>query len=183
MGERSDAPAGILSLPQGGGSQAGIGATFSADPFTGTGNIGLGIDGPAGRFGIEPGFSLSYSTGTGNGPFGLGWSLSIGAVTRKTSLGIPTYDDAADVFILEGSDDLVPADVDEHGGGRYRPRTDSDFARTDFDRAASRWTVQEKDGTTTVYDFPLADPADRRKVFSWKPTRVYDTFGNHVSVQ
>jgi RHS repeat-associated protein len=183
MGERADAPAGILSLPQGGGSQAGIGAAFSADPFTGTGNIGLSIGAPAGRHGLEPGLSLSYSTGTGNGPFGLGWSLSIGAVTRKTSLGVPTYDDATDVFILEGADDLVPVEVDGNGSGRYRPRTDSDFALIDFDRAASRWTVQEKNGTTTVYDLPLADPADPRKVFSWKPTRVHDTFGNHVSVQ
>ncbi len=183
MGERADAPAGLLSLPQGGGSQAGIGAAFSADPFSGTGSIGLSIDSPAGRHGLGPGLSLDYSTGQGNGPFGLGWSLSLGAVTRKTSLGLPIYDDSADVFVLEGSDDLVPAQTDAHGSGRYRPRTDSSFALIDFDRSASRWTVQGKSGHTTVYDFPLASPADPAKVFSWLPTRVTDTFGNHVASQ
>jgi len=181
MGERVDAPAGILSLPQGGGSQAGIGAAFTADPFTGTGSISLGIDSPSGRHGLGPSLSLNYSTGTGNGPFGLGWSLNIGGVTRKTSLGIPVYDDSTDVFVLDGAGDLVPAETDAHGSGRYRPRTESDFALIDFDRAASRWTVRGKNGLTTVCDFPLASPANPAKVFSWLPTRVTDTFGNHVA--
>ena len=55
---------------------------------------------PPGRNGFQPRFNLVYSTGSGNGPFGLGWSLSVLGVTRKTSHGVPRYDDASDTFIL-----------------------------------------------------------------------------------
>jgi hypothetical protein len=61
-------------------------AVFTADPFAGTGNICLDTDAPKEWHRLGPGLSLSYSTGSGSGPFGLGWPLSIGAVTRKTSL-------------------------------------------------------------------------------------------------
>jgi len=51
---------------------------------------------------------LVYSTGNGNGLFGLGWSLSIPGVSRQTSKGIPRYNDAQDIFILSRAEDLVP---------------------------------------------------------------------------
>ncbi|MGC1931668.1 MAG: SpvB/TcaC N-terminal domain-containing protein [Candidatus Nitrosopolaris sp.] len=53
---------------------------------------------------------LSLSAGNGNGPFGLGWNVSIPSITRKTEKGIPRYDDPneSDVFILSGAEDLVP---------------------------------------------------------------------------
>jgi Salmonella virulence plasmid 65kDa B protein len=49
--------------------------------------------------------------GSGNGPFGLGWKLSLPEITRKTDKGLPKYQDAeeSDVFILSGAEDLVPA--------------------------------------------------------------------------
>jgi hypothetical protein len=142
--------------------------------------ISLPIDAPAGRHGLSPALSLDYSTGTGNGPFGLGWALSLGAVTRKTSLGLPVYNDSTDVFVLDGINDLIPERTDARGNGRYRPRTENGFALIDFDRDAGRWTVRDKSGFTAVYDFPLADPADQARVFSWLPTLVSDTFGNRI---
>ena len=48
-----------------------------------------------------------YSSGHGNGLFGLGWSLALPRITRKTEKGLPRYDDS-DVFVLSGSEDLVP---------------------------------------------------------------------------
>ncbi len=45
---------------------------------------------------------------TGNGPFGLGWGVSVPGVSRKTSEGIPRYGDAQDAFVLSGAEDLVP---------------------------------------------------------------------------
>ena len=60
------------------------------------------------RFG--PQLTLSYDSGSGNGPFGFGWSVSLASVTRKTDKGLPQYRDAeeSDVFILSGAEDLVP---------------------------------------------------------------------------
>src|ERR1700745_4118722 len=89
MSSQSDAVSQIISAPQGGGALHGIGEKFSPDLFTGTGNFTVPIALPSGRIGFTPQISLSYSTGNGNGPFGLGWALSVPGVVRKTSKGPP----------------------------------------------------------------------------------------------
>jgi hypothetical protein len=63
-----------------------------------------------GRSGFGLQLSLSYDSGAGNGPFGLGWNLSLPCVTRKTDKALPKYQDVdeSDVFILSGAEDLVP---------------------------------------------------------------------------
>src|SRR5215470_11493826 len=99
----SQTPQSILSLPQGGGALQGIGEKFSPDLFTGTGNFALPIALLPGRNGFQPQLSLVYSTGNGGGVFGLGWALSIPGVSRKTSKGVPRYQDDKDVFVLSGS--------------------------------------------------------------------------------
>ncbi len=91
MSNKSGTSSQIISLPQGGGAQQGIGKKFSPDLHTGTGSFTVPIALLAGRNGFQPQLSLSYSTG--NGPFGLGWNLSIPGVMRKTSDGLPRYDD------------------------------------------------------------------------------------------
>lgn len=55
-----------------------------------------------GRSGFGPQLSLSYSSGAGNGPFGVGWSLALPSITRQTDKGLPQYLDESesDVFIL-----------------------------------------------------------------------------------
>ena len=100
-----------ISLPKGGGAIRGIGEKFAANPVTGTGSMTVPIATSPGRSGFGPQLSLSYDSGAGNGPFGFGWSLSLPSITRKTDKGLPKYQDAieSDVFILSGSEDLVPA--------------------------------------------------------------------------
>src|SRR6266516_3434365 len=122
----------VISLPKGGGALHGIGEKFSPDLFTGTGNFTVPIALPPGRNGFQPQLNLVYSTGNGNGPFGLGWSLSVPGVSRKTSKGIPRYDDARDIFILSGAEDLVRVGEERKGTRTriwYRPRTEGLFAR------------------------------------------------------
>src|SRR3712207_1169006 len=117
----------VISLPKGGGALRGIGETFSPDLHTGTGNFTVPIALPPGRNGFQPKLNLAYSTGTGNGPFGLGWSVSIPGISRKTSKGIPRYADERDTFLLSGAEDLV-AVGQMPGVTRYRPRTEGLFA-------------------------------------------------------
>src|SRR3954465_11002724 len=95
MGNGSAAAADIIALPKGGGAQRGLGETFAPDLQTGTGNFAVPIAVPAGRNGLEPEIRLVYSTGHGNGPFGLGWPLSVPGIARKTSHGVPRYRDAS----------------------------------------------------------------------------------------
>src|SRR5262245_18149252 len=101
----------IISLPRGGGALAGIGEKFAPDLHTGTGNFTVPIAVPPGRNGFQPQLTLAYSTGNGNGPFGLGWGLSVPGVSRKSSKGIPRYDDVRDVFLLSGAEDLVAVET------------------------------------------------------------------------
>ena len=91
MANKSNPATQTISTPQGGGALHGIGETFSPDLHTGTGNFTVPIALPPGRNGFQPQLSLIYSTGNGNGPYGLGWSLTIPGVSRKTSKGIPRY--------------------------------------------------------------------------------------------
>jgi hypothetical protein len=106
MSDKSDGVDATISLPKGGGALHGIGEKFSPDLYTGTGNFIVPIALPSGRNGLQPELNLSYSSGNGNGPFGLGWSLSVPGVSLKTSNGIPRYQ-GDDVYVLSGAEDLV----------------------------------------------------------------------------
>jgi RHS repeat-associated protein len=192
-----------ISLPKGGGALQGIGEKFSPDLQTGTGNFSVPIALPPGRNGFQPQLSLAYSTGNGNGPFGLGWGLSVPGVARKTSHGIPVYDDSTDVFILSGSEDLVPIPVPGAPAGttRYRPRTEGLFARIDHHRGdGDYWDVATRDGLVSRYgtERPTTPPSGwqdpaavadphwnlgsdaERRVFAWKLTHTEDPFGNRI---
>src|SRR5262249_30186561 len=111
-----------LSLHKGGGAIRGIGEKFAANPVTGTGAMTVPIATSPGRSGFGPQLSISYDSGAGNGPFGLGWSLLLPAITRKTDKGLPQYNNTerSDVFILSGSQDLVPL-LEPQNGARVRP--------------------------------------------------------------
>src|SRR6185503_13513563 len=93
--------------------------------------------------------------------FGFGWSLSLPAVSRKTDKGLPQYRDAeeSDVFILSGTEDLVPllakSGADDYLVDRYRPRTEGLFARierwTRKDETDIFWRSISRDNITTDY--------------------------------
>lgn len=192
VGKTLGASSQVIALPQGGGALHGIGEKFSPDLFTGTGSFTLPLALPPGRNGFQPQLSLGYSTGNGNGPFGLGWNLSVPGVSRKTSKGLPLYDDSTDTFILSGAEDLVP--VEESGAvTRYRPRTEGLFAqishRHDLTLQDDYWEVQTKDGLVSLYGTPgtagndpavVADPMNRGHVFAWRLTLTTDPFGNRI---
>src|SRR5574341_2365667 len=107
-GDQARSP--TISLPKGGGAIRGTGEKFGANPVTGTGSLSVPIYTSPGRSGFGPQLSLTYDSGSGNGPFGFGWNLSLPAITRKTDKGLPQYRDAeeSDVFLLSGTEDLVP---------------------------------------------------------------------------
>ncbi len=185
MTEKSSA----ISLPKSGGAIAGLGETFSPDLFTGSGNFAVPIDVPPGRNGLQPQLSLVYSTGNGISPFGLGWSLSIPGISRKTSKGIPRYV-GNDTFILSGAEDLILVQKEE-GVTRYQPRTEGLFAKIDRHQDANNdyWQVRSKEGLTSYYGNEkskktdaavITDPNHKNNIFSWKLSKTEDTFGNQI---
>ena len=198
MSNKSGTSSQVITLPKGGGALSGLGETFSPDLFTGTGNFTVPIALPPGCNGFQPQLSLVYSTGNGNGPFGLGWDLSIPGVSRKTSKGVPRYRDNAadpkerDTFILSGAEDLVPVAQLAPGVTRFQPRTEGLFARIERIQTAGddSWLVRSKDGLVSLYGATVgndravvADPAARSKIFCWKLAQTIDPFGNRIEYQ
>jgi hypothetical protein len=171
----------VIAHPTGGGAIKGLGETFAPDLHTGTGNLSVPIALPKGRAGFQPELTLVYSTGQGNGPFGLGWVLSVPGVSRDTAKRVPVYDDDADVFLLSGAEQLVPLPSPSPGAIRYRPRTEGLFARiTHFKSSETdHWEVRSRNGLISLYgdagplnaNSPvLRNPDDSRRIFSWHLT-------------
>ena len=164
-----------------------MGEKFAANPVSGTGATTVPLAVSPGRSGFTPSLTLSYDSGSGNGPFGFGWELSLPSVTRKTSKGIPLYRDEidSDVFELSGMEDLVPVlrqdaagdwvigpsgarrvheEVEEgHVVRRYRPRIEGLFARIERwsridDPADIHWRSITRNNVLTIYG---AGPEER----------------------
>lgn len=186
-------------MPTGGGAIRGVGEKFAANPVTGSATFSIPIPASAGRAGFGPQLTLSYDSGSGNGPFGFGWSLALPSITRKTDRGLPLYSDATDTFLISGAADLVPVlnaagDIeDDHESvagyaiRRYRPRTEGLFARIERwtrDDGDTHWRSISSDNVLTVYGrddtHRIADPADRSHVFSWLISEIRDDTGNAV---
>ena len=166
-----------LSLPKGGGAIRGIGEKFAVDAATGSGSMSVPIAASTGRSGFGPQLSVAYNSGSGNGPFGFGWALSLPAISRKTDKGLPRYGDTqdSDVFLLSGSEDLVPVLTEDASGRwrqesrpgrnvngvsyrirRYRPRIEGPFVIVErwsntADAADVFWRTVSKENITTWY--------------------------------
>ncbi len=193
-----------ISLPKGGGAIRGMGEKFAANPVTGTGSMTVPIAASPGRGGFGPQLSLSYDSGAGNGPFGLGWSLGIPSIRRKTDRGLPQYLDAAesDTFLLAGAEDLVPV-LSASGElpaeetvrvysrnyriRRYRPRIEGLFARIERwtaadDPAQMFWRTISRDNITSWYGRSDAsrvrNPEDPARTFEWLLCETCDDKGN-----
>ncbi len=197
-----------ISLPKGGGAVRGLGEKFAANPVSGTGSMTVPIATSTSRSGFGPQLTLSYSSDTGNGPFGFGWSLALPSITRKTDKGLPQYRDAdeSDVYILSGVEDLVPVlrsdgtrFVDDTSAPgyvvhRYRPRTEGlfrshrtlDAGRHRRYSLAFRQCRQCDDSLRHRQPLRIERPADHypskepSSVFSWLICESYDDKGNAV---
>ncbi len=184
-----------LSLPKGGGAIQGIGETFQADEFTGTATLSLPLPTTPCR-GFEPQLSLDYSSGGGNGVFGLGFGLSVPNIARKTAKGQPHYTEA-DTFILSGAEDLVPLTGDtgtETLDGvaytviAYRPRVEGHFAKIEQwlnpMTGESFWQVVSRENVTSLFGpspaSRITDPAQPSHIFQWLLAETFDAEGNQI---
>jgi RHS repeat-associated protein len=197
-----------ISLPKGGGAIQSIGEKFCVNPANGTAAFSVPLFTTPSRSNFHPQLSLSYDSGNGNGPFGLGWKLSVPAITRKTDKGLPRYRDAenSDIFVLSDAEDLVPSliqngssfqpDVLTETGNngrtyfvkRYRPRVEALFARIekwqDCANGDTYWQSVSKDNVTSCYGLStsarIADPADPTRIFQWLLEQSFDDKGNAI---
>jgi hypothetical protein len=61
-----------INPPKGGGAIRGMGDKFATNPVTCTGSMSVPLYTSLERARLGPTLSLSYDSGTGNGPFGFG---------------------------------------------------------------------------------------------------------------
>jgi hypothetical protein len=95
-----------ISLPKGGGAIRGIGEKFATNPVTATGSMTVPIATSPGRSGFGLNYRTPYVSGSGSGPFGLGWHLSLPSITRKADEHLTRYRHAtvSDLFTLADED-------------------------------------------------------------------------------
>lgn len=116
---------------------------------------------PAGRGGMQPQLSVSYSSGGGNGWMGLGWDLSVPSISIDTRWGVPRYDLAkeTETYSMNGEqlspvahrDVALKAREDEK---RFYPRIEGAFhkiIRHGNSPANYWWEVTDKAGTRYSY--------------------------------
>ncbi len=195
-----------LSLPRGGGAIRGIDEKFQVNAATGTFSFGIPIPMSPSRNGFVPAIGLSYDSGSGNSPFGLGWDLGVSSIVRKTEQKLPEYRDEeeSDTFVLSGSEDLVPVleklvsgewqrsvkPVTENGINywvrAYRPRIEGLFARIEKwqvqETRETHWRTVTRNNTHAYYGLTdesrISDPLDSTRVFEWMLCRTHDDKGN-----
>ena len=192
-----------VTKPSGGGSIKGMNEAFSVEMISGTASMSIPI--PAteiARWGT-PQLSLSYDSGAGNGPFGIGWHLQgIPSIQRSTRKRLPTYSEQ-DSFEYAG-DELVPvvsisptdgketpdqSHIDGFTVQRYRPVVDSQFDRIerwtlDADPDNVHWRVLSPQNETQIF----GQTQDSRifcdtRIKQWLLCEAYDNHGGSQLLQ
>ncbi|KAL7904169.1 hypothetical protein GGI35DRAFT_490755 [Trichoderma velutinum] len=187
----------IKKFGKGGGGFRSIDEKLEVNPSNGTMSLSIPIHTSSGRSGFGPSLSLGYDSGYGNGPFGIGWSLSLDSISRKVSRAIPTYG-VSDVFILSGQEDLVTygeatdkidlASGKEYSVQYFKPRVVADPLHI------QRWTLKEDDShifwkvirgdnVTQIFGNSISsrvfdDSFGSSRTFQWLLSECYDGKGN-----
>lgn len=198
-----------IELPKGGGAIRGIDEQYAVNPANGTFSFSIPLPVAPAR-GFAPSLSVDYSSGEGNGICGVGWTVPVPAVTRRTDKGLPKYQDAvnSDVFSLSGEDDLIP--YLENAGANwtpkkelrtlsgeayevsfYRSRTESSFSRIERWQnevtGLVHWRVISGSNITSIYgrsaNARISDPEEASRVYAWLLERSYDDKGHLIEYE
>lgn len=167
-----------ISVPSGPGSIEGLGESFEPQLNTGTFRFSLPLKTAKLRGAVGPETGLSYNTGFGNGPVGMGWQLATLWVQRQTDKGLPTYTDQ-DTFIEHSGEELVKL-----ADGTFRERNEVSFCRWE-NLGALGWKATRRDGTILHFGQTAAGRLDRPATdgggtFRWMLESAEDTNGNIV---
>jgi RHS repeat-associated protein len=165
-----------VKLPAGPGSVRGLADDAAANTFTGQVDYAVPIELPAGLGGLTPVLSLGYDGGLGNGPLGIGWTLSQAGIRRSLRLGVPHYNTTDEIELVglgAGGQVVQLANGElriEGTGNAFTGRlVDGGYELTDADGRVYRF------GTTAA-----ARKAFAGKVSFWYLEEVRDVAGNTV---
>lgn len=180
--DRSGVRPEVLSVPGGPGSVEGLGAEFEPNPNTGTSSYSIPVPVPPAIHGFAPTIGLHYSSGSGNGELGLGWSLGLPSIQVSTHAGLPRYD-ASDTFSLTGMGGRGGEELVRHSNGFYGYRIEGAFVRVER-RSDGSWEVRSRDGIRFRFGTTAESlVSDGGRVFAWYLTEQEDTLGNRISYE
>ncbi len=194
-----------IQLPKGGGALKGIDEKFEVNPVNGTNSVSIPLPVSPARAGFSPSLTLQYSSGQGNGLFGLGWGVGLPSIRRKTDKQLPQYKDRteSDTFILAGVEDLIPK-LENNGGNwekvertttthlikQYRPRIEGSWLRieqwTELGTGIIHWRTISTGNIVTVYGDTSASRIENpalptgTAIFEWLISYTYDNRGNII---
>jgi RHS repeat-associated protein len=194
-----------ITLPKGGGALKGIDEKFQVNPVNGTNSVSIPLPVSPARAGFSPSLSIQYSSGQGNGLFGLGWGVGIPSIRRKTDKQLPKYQDSteSDIYTLAGAEDLIPK-LKKNGSNweplerttathlikQYQPRIEGSWLRierwTELGTGIIHWRTISTGNIITVYGDTKAsrieDPSldTGAAIFEWKISYSYDNKGNII---
>lgn len=169
----------VISLPSGPGSIEGLGESFEPQLNSGTSSYRIPLRVPPGRAGFAPELRLTYSSGRGNGPFGLGWSLDFPYLEIQTDKGMPRYKmwpavDGVDKLVYRGSEELVPVSA-----STWRLKIEGEF--TVVEQLPAGWRARRSDGAVMEFGLTAASRVeDAGREFRWNIERMADPNGNQI---
>lgn len=200
-----------VALPNGGGAVRGIDEKLEVNPSSGSCTLSIPITVSQARSkAATPSLNLSYNSGAGNGPFGLGWGITVASITRKTDKGLPRYLDSGsetkddeDVFVFSGVEDLVPRLLPETSGDsprvidevdrggytvrRYLPRIEGSFFQIErctniHDHRDVFWRVRTGDNQESIFGRSTESRIGdgQGRIYSWLLSDSNDRFGNAI---
>jgi hypothetical protein len=187
------------ALPKGGALQ-GMPATPGAIGHDGQSAFSLPLPISAGR-GHAPSLVLQAQGGSGNGPFGSGWRCDMPAIRRRTSRGVPAYNDQ-DTFLGPDGEVLVIAQTPD-GKPDIRTVTQADIRwqvtaylaqvihapvrteRWQADGQADFWLIHQPDGNVLCLGKSararIADPeAPDTRIAAWLAEESVTPTGEHA---
>ncbi|WP_312778198.1 SpvB/TcaC N-terminal domain-containing protein [Pseudescherichia sp.] len=193
------------SLPKGGGALTGMGESLGQAGPTGLAGMSLPLPITAGR-GFAPELSLTYGSGSGNSVFGVGWFCETMRITRRTSHGLPQYDEddefqGPDGEVLVKADgtasDPNPATCSAYGDvtltqtysvTRYQPRIEGSFSRLEYwlgdDKGDDFWLLHGSDGTLHLFGKTalarISDPQAASHTAQWLLEESLNPRGEHI---
>lgn len=170
---------------------------------TGSATLSYPLNIPAGRRGMQPQLVISYNSEGGNGWMGLGWNLSMPAISIDTRWGVPRYDPQkeTETYTFNG-EQLTPVAhrgaVEPRSTGdrkQFYPRVEGAFNK--IERRGDKpwnywWEVTDKSGTKYFYGATrdggfdksavLRDneAADGGNIAFWALREIRDLNGNGV---
>ncbi|MEY4588014.1 MAG: hypothetical protein RL497_90, partial [Pseudomonadota bacterium] len=165
---------------------------------------------PQGTAGVAPEVSVGYSSQSGDGLMGLGWSLNVGgAISRCRQtlqidhVALPISWNASDRYCLNGQRLLVVSGAYGAADSQYKTEIDAQITviqKGGSNSSADYFEVKAKDGSTSIYGVLGTDSSEEKgypsstancqtvasngscadKTMSWNLTQFRDSVGNKI---